>query len=121
MNLRIVSDGEEALDYLYHRGAYGDSPSAPAPDLILLDLNLPKLDGRGVLMAIRSDASLRSLPVVVLTTSDQEVDIVRSYNLGCNSFITKPVDPAAFVAVAGEISSYWFDLVRLPRASNVGV
>lgn len=114
VDLRIASDGEEALDYLYRRGAYGDPGSAPFPDLVLLDLNMPKLDGRAVLDTIKSDAKLRSLPVIILTTSQYEVDILRSYHLGCNSFITKPVTADGFIGAIRELRSYWFELVTFP-------
>ena len=120
-DLRIVSDGEEALDYLHRRGAYADSDDAPLPDLILLDLNMPKLDGKDVLRAVKSHVTLRSLPVVVLTTSQQEADVFRSYDLGCNSFISKPVVADAFVDVIRELGSYWFELVTLPRYEKAGV
>lgn len=112
--LYIVSDGEEAMDFLLRRGRYANAAAAPRPDLLLLDLNMPKLDGRQVLERIRKDAGLRRLPVVVLTTSKQEEDIIRSYDLGCNSFITKPVDIVAFMRTVKELGSYWFELVTLP-------
>jgi CheY-like chemotaxis protein len=118
--LRIVSDGEEALDYLWRRGRYADAHDAPCPDLVLLDLNMPKLDGREVLKRLKADARLRQIPVVVLTTSRQELDILRSYDLGCNSFITKPVDVDAFIAALRELGSYWFELVTLPEHAPVG-
>ena len=89
--LRIVEDGEEALAYLFRRGKYQAPAISPKPDLLLLDLNLPRVDGYQVLEEIRADLKLRSMPVLVLTTSGQEKDIIRSYELGCNSFITKPV------------------------------
>ena len=90
-DLRVVEDGEEALAYLYRRGKYKDPATSPRPDLLLLDLNLPRVDGREVLERVRADSKLRRMAVVVLTTSRQEEDILRSYELGCNSFITKPV------------------------------
>jgi CheY-like chemotaxis protein len=114
-DLRVVGDGEDALDYLLQRGAYADPDDCPFPDLMLLDLNMPKLDGRGVLRAVKSDERLRHLPVVVLTTSQQETDIVRSYGLGCNSFITKPVDGNRFVEVIRALGTYWFELATLPQ------
>jgi len=89
--LRIVEDGEEALAYLFRRGKYKDPATSPKPDLLLLDLNLPRVDGREVLEQIRADSKLRRMAVVVLTTSRQEEDILRSYELGCNSFITKSI------------------------------
>jgi CheY-like chemotaxis protein len=112
--LHIVSDGEEAMDFLLHRGDYADRTRAPRPDLMLLDLNMPKLDGRQVLQQVRQDARLRRLPIVVLTTSKQEEDIIRSYDLGCNSFITKPVDLTEFMRTVKGLGSYWFELVTLP-------
>ena len=112
--LYIVSDGEEAMDFLLRRGNYENAADAPRPDLMLLDLNMPKLDGRQVLHQIRSHASLRRLPVVVLTTSKQEEDIIRSYDLGCNSFITKPVEVDSFMRTVRGLGSYWFELVTLP-------
>lgn len=116
-DLRIVSDGEEALDYLHRRGKYADADSSPRPDLILLDLNLPKLDGRKVLEQINADPSLRRITVIVLTTSKQEEDILRSYDLGCRSFITKPVELDEFMKVVRHLESYWFQIVRLPPNS----
>jgi CheY-like chemotaxis protein len=113
-DLRIVSDGEEAMEYLHQEDRYLDSGGAPRPDLVLLDLNMPLLDGRGVLKRMRASETLKSIPVVILTTSKQEEDIVRSYKLGCNSFITKPVEMSAFVEVVKELGSYWFELVTLP-------
>jgi len=120
--LYVVSDGEEAMDFLLRRGDYDKPAAAPRPDLLLLDLNMPKLDGRQVLQQIRKDEGLRSLPVVVLTTSKQEEDIIRSYELGCNSFITKPVGVEAFMRTVRELGSYWLELVTLPtprEMSNV--
>ena len=119
--LYVVSDGEEAMDFLLRRGDYANPAAAPRPDLLLLDLNMPKLDGRQVLQQIRGDEGLRSLPVVVLTTSEEEGDIIRSYELGCNSYITKP-DIGAFMRTVRELVSYWFELVTLPsqrEMSNV--
>ena len=90
-DLRFVEDGEQLLDYLHHRGRYTDATAAPRPGLILLDLNMPRMDGREALAAIKSDPMLRRIPVVVLTTSKAEEDVLRTYDLGVNSFITKPV------------------------------
>lgn len=112
-----VNDGEEALDYLYHRGAYASPGVAPRPDMILLDLNMPKLDGRAVLDTIKQDPKLRSIPVVVLTTSSQEEDIARSYELGVNSYITKPVRMEGFLEAIKALEHYWFNLVVLPGNS----
>ena len=112
--LRIVEDGEEALAYLFRRGKYKDPATSPKPDLLLLDLNLPRVDGREVLERIRGDSKLRRMAVVVLTTSQQEEDILRSYELGCNSFITKPVDINQFIQVIQALERYWFQIVVLP-------
>jgi CheY-like chemotaxis protein len=112
--LRIVEDGEEALAYLFRRGKYEDPTTSPRPDLLLLDLNLPRVDGREVLEQIRADSKLRRMAVVVLTTSRQEEDILRSYELGCNSFIPKPVDLNQFMQVIQALEKYWFQIVVLP-------
>ncbi len=112
--LMSVENGEEALDYLYHRGSFKDINEYPSPDLILLDLNLPIMDGRSVLRKIKGDPNLRLIPVVVLTTSRQEEDILRSYDLGVNSYISKPVDFDKFTKMVTEMGNYWFELVVLP-------
>ena len=111
--LNVVGDGEELLDYLYHRGKYSES-NAPRPGLILLDLNMPRLDGREALARIKSDPSLRRIPVVVLTTSKAEEDVLRSYDLGANSYITKPVTFDSLVNVVRNLAEYWFGIVVLP-------
>lgn len=113
-DLHVVSDGEEALDYLFRRGPFSN---AVMPDLILLDLNMPNLDGREVLRTIRADQRLGHIPVVVLTTSKYEADILRSYELGCNSFITKPVRVDEFVETIQKLGRYWLELVTLPTVS----
>ena len=113
-DLRIVSDGEEALDYLFQRGAYEAVESAPRPNLILLDLNMPKVGGQEVLTEIKQHPELNRIPVVILTTSEQEADILRSYNLGCNSYIQKPVDIDRFIECIRQLRTYWFELVVLP-------
>ncbi|MEV0124330.1 response regulator [Streptomyces sp. NPDC050703] len=110
--LHVVRDGEEALDFLYRRGEHTD---APRPDLILLDLNLPKYDGRQVLEQIKSDAELTDIPVVVLTTSAAEEDILRSYKLHANAYVTKPVDLDQFIAAVRQIDDFFVQVVRLPR------
>ncbi|CAM5285015.1 MULTISPECIES: response regulator [Streptomyces] len=112
--LHVVRDGEEALDFLYRRGAY---PEAPRPDLILLDLNLPKYDGRQVLAQIKADAELALIPVVVLTTSSAEEDILRSYKLHANAYVTKPVDLDQFIAAVKQIDDFFVTVVRLPGRS----
>ena len=118
--LHIAVDGEDALDYLCQQGDYAAEGVAPRPDLVLLDLNMPKVDGREVLKLMRADASLRTMPVVVMTTSDQEADILRSYDLGCSSYITKPVDLVEFAEVIRELGQYGFNLVTLPRKRPIG-
>lgn len=102
------------MDYLYRRGKYVRESDSPRPGLILLDLNMPKKDGREALTLIKSDPNLRQIPVVVLTTSKAEEDIYRSYDLGANSFITKPVTFASLVDVIKTIGKYWFEIVELP-------
>lgn len=113
-DLRFVCDGEELMDYLFHRGQYRDPSTCPRPGLILLDLNMPKKDGREALKEIKSSPELRGIPVVVLTTSKAEEDIYRTYNLGVNSFITKPVQFNALVDITRELGRYWFEIVELP-------
>jgi len=109
-----VNDGEELLDYLYVRGKFYDPSLCPKPDLILLDLNMPKKDGREALAEIKSDFMLKTLPIVVLTTSNSEVDVIRSYNLGANSYITKPMSYGDLIKVVGIMGKYWFQTVKLP-------
>lgn len=115
VDLRIVSDGEEALDYLFHRGQYFDEQSAPRPDLIFLDLNMPKRNGREVLEELKNSPNLCRIPVVVLTTSQQEADIIATYDLGCNSYVQKPVDLDRFIEVVRKLGNYWFEIVTLPH------
>ena len=110
-SLNVVEDGEAALDYLYQRGKYS---TAERPDLVLLDLNLPKKDGREVLAIIKSDDKLKSIPVVILTTSSSEADILRSYKLQANCYVTKPVDFARFTEIIRTISDFWLTAVSLP-------
>ena len=113
-DLRCVEDGQQLLDYLRREGAFGNGADAPRPGLILLDLNMPKLDGREALQAIKADPRLRSIPVVVLTTSKSEEDVFRTYDLGVNSFITKPVSFEGLVEVVRILGHYWFVIVELP-------
>ena len=113
-DLRFVEDGEELLDYLYHRGKYAEPASAPRPGLILLDLNLPKKDGREALEAIKQDPDLRRIPVIILTTSNAQEDVLRTYTLGASSYIRKPVNMTALVDIISTLGHYWFDLVELP-------
>jgi CheY-like chemotaxis protein len=116
--LSIVENGEELMDYLYSRNKYRDRQPADLPGLILLDLNMPKMDGREALREIKSDARLRRIPIVVLTTSKAEEDILRTYDLGVNSFITKPVSFASLVEIMKILSRYWFEIVELPCESR---
>lgn len=118
-DLRFVEDGEELMDYLRHNGKYSDRQNFPRPGLILLDLNMPKKDGREALAEIRSDPNLRQIPVVVLTTSKAEEDIYRTYDLGVNSFITKPVSFEGLVEVMRGLGKYWFEIVKLPTEDRV--
>jgi CheY-like chemotaxis protein len=110
-NLHVVQDGEEALQFLRREGPYAD---APRPGLILLDLNLPKRDGREVLAELKADAELRVIPVVVLTTSEAEEDIVRSYSLHANAYVSKPVDFDRFIDVIRQIDDFFVTVVKLP-------
>jgi chemotaxis family two-component system response regulator Rcp1 len=110
-SLRIVKDGVEAMDFLHKKGEFAD---VPRPDLIFLDLNLPKKDGREVLAELKSDNDLKSIPVVVMTMSQSEEDILRAYNLHANCFVTKPIDLDQFVKVVESIEDFWFSLVKLP-------
>lgn len=110
-NMYVVRDGEQALQFLYRRGAYADMPR---PDLILLDLNLPRIDGRQVLAHIKSDPELSVVPVVILTSSAAEEDLLRSYRLHANAYITKPVDFPQFAEVIRKIDSFFLRVVRLP-------
>lgn len=118
-DLRFVSDGEELMDYLKRRGQYADPQSSPRPGLILLDLNMPRKNGREALAEIKADPQLRAIPVVVLTTSKAEEDIYRSYELGVNSFIAKPVTFGGMVQVMRALGSYWFEIVALPAHPDV--
>ncbi len=112
-DLRFVEDGEELMDYLNHRGRYLDIAESPRPGLILLDLNMPKKDGREALQEIKTDPQLRGIPVVILTGSNAEQDIVQTYDLGANSFIVKPVSFEGLVEVMKTIGRYWFEIVEI--------
>ncbi len=114
INLHVASDGAEAMAFLSRQGSY---TNAPRPDLILLDLNLPKKDGREVLEEIKESVTLKSIPVVILTTSASEADILRSYRLHANCYITKPVNLDGFLEVVKSIDSFWLSIVKLPRES----
>jgi CheY-like chemotaxis protein len=113
-DLRTVSDGEELMDYLLRRGKYEDPARSPRPGIILLDLNMPKKDGREALAEIKAHEALRTIPVIVLTTSKAEEDILRSYELGVSSFVCKPVTFEAMVEKIATLGRYWFEIVELP-------
>lgn len=113
-DLRFVGDGEELLDYLHGRGRYAEPESAPPPDLIFLDLNMPRKSGAEALGEIKTDPRLKRIPVVVLTTSKRDADVARSYDLGANSFITKPATFPELVAALRVVGTYWLGTVRLP-------
>ncbi len=112
INVNVVEDGVKAMSYLRQEEPY---PNAVRPDLILLDLNLPRKDGREVLQEIKSDPNLKRIPVIILTTSDADEDILRSYNLGANSFVTKPVGLSQFAQIVKSIENFWFAVVKLPH------
>lgn len=115
-HLEVVRDGEVLMDFLHARNEYADRPTADLPGLILLDLNMPRKDGREVLKEIKGDPRFRSIPVVILTTSQAEEDIFRSYDLGVNSFISKPVSFDGLVEVMRTLGRYWFEIVQLPQS-----
>jgi CheY-like chemotaxis protein len=117
--LRFVENGEELLDYLLHRGKYSEPVTAPRPGLILLDLNMPRMDGREALREIKAMPDLRRIPVVILTTSKADTDIGSLYELGANSFISKPVQFDALVRVMRILGQYWFATVELPAAKSL--
>ena len=112
--IRFVEHGEELIEYLKRIGRYAPPAEAPRPGLILLDLNMPRKDGRAVLKEIKSDPDLRTIPVVVLTTSKADEDVYRSYDLGVNSYIVKPVTFEALVDILQTLEKYWFEIVELP-------
>lgn len=109
--IHVAADGEVAMDFLHRRGRFAD---APRPDIILLDLNLPKKNGIEVLQEIKADPALQSIPVVVLSTSAADADILKTYNLHANCYITKPVDLDQFIAIIGAVETFWLSVVRLP-------
>jgi CheY-like chemotaxis protein len=115
--LKVVRDGEEALDYLYRRGKFQDPDASPRPGMILLDLNLPKVGGLEVLQQIKKDDSLKAIPVIVLTVSQREQDIVRSYDLGVNTYIQKPVEFDNFMRVINTVHEYWVLVATLPPST----
>lgn len=112
--IHFVDDGVELLDYLLRRGTYEDPKLSPKPGLILLDLNMPRMDGREALEQIKSHPELCNIPVIILTTSHAEEDILRSYDLGVNCFITKPVTFRDFIEVTKSLGQYWFEIVQIP-------
>ncbi|WNG32661.1 response regulator [Archangium minus] len=118
--LDVVEDGVEALDYLFARGAHAHRASVPLPSLVLLDLKLPRLNGHEVLRQIRADVRTRFLPVVILTSSDEEKDLVESYSHGCNSYVRKPVSYTEFVEAARQLGLYWLALNRAPESGVHG-
>ena len=113
--LHVASDGVEALDFLHQRGEFAD---APRPDLILLDLNLPRKNGEEVLAEIRDDPDLECIPVIILTSSEAEEDIVKSYKMRANAYLTKPVDPQSFIDTVRTFEQFWFSIVRLPSIED---
>jgi CheY-like chemotaxis protein len=112
--VHFVEDGEELMDYLRNRGKYADKTKYPSPGLILLDLNMPRKDGREAVKEIKADPKLRIIPIVVLTTSKAEEDIIKTYDLGVSSFITKPVTFSSMVEIMKTLGKYWFEIVELP-------
>ena len=117
IRLHVAADGVEAMAFLRREGKHRD---APRPDLILLDLNLPKMDGREVLAHIKEDAHLKTIPTVILTTSDAEVDIIRSYQLQANCYLTKPVQLDAFESLVKNVNDFWLTKVKLPQQEQIG-
>jgi CheY-like chemotaxis protein len=115
-DIRFVENGEELLQYLRYEGAYTDASKAPRPGIILLDLNMPKKDGREALQEIKNDPELRRIPVIIMTTSKADQDILKSYDLGANSYVTKPVTFDELVEVVRGFGRYWFEIVELPEA-----
>jgi CheY-like chemotaxis protein len=113
--LHVATDGVAALEFLHQRGEYAD---APHPDIVLLDLNLPRKDGDEVLEEIRADPDLKQLPVIILTSSAAEEDVVRSYELNANAYLTKPVNPAEFMEVVRSFQEFWLSVVRLPPSDD---
>ncbi len=114
-DLRFVADGEDLMDYLYRRGKFAEPDSAPRPGLILLDLNMPRKDGREALKEIKSNRDFRHIPIIILTTSHEQDDIIRSYRVGANSFVTKPVSFEDLLNLVENLGRYWLEIVELPR------
>jgi two-component system, response regulator len=114
-DIRFVENGEELLQYLRHQGKFVDASVAPRPGIILLDLNMPKMDGREALKILKTDPNLRRIPVIIMTTSKADQDILKSYDLGANSYVTKPVTFDELVEVVRGFGRYWFEIVELPE------
>jgi len=119
-DLRFVENGVELMDYLHRRGKFADPASSPRPGLILLDLNMPKKDGREALQEIKADPKLRNIRIVIMTTSKAEEDILRTYDLGASSYVTKPVTFSALVDVIQTLGKYWLEIVELPTEDEMG-
>jgi len=117
-DIQFVENGEELMDYLHRKGKYSDPAKSPRPGLILLDLNMPKKDGRECLKEIKQNQQIKDIPVIVLTTSKAEEDVYRTYNLGVNSFITKPVTFEALLSITRDLGRYWFEIVELPKSAE---
>lgn len=117
-DLRFVEDGEELMDYLYRRGRYADPATSPRPSILLLDLNMPRKDGREALREIKNDPAFRGIRVIIMTTSKAEEDIVRTYDLTATSYITKPVTFEGLVEVVAALGRYWLEIVELPPNGN---
>jgi CheY-like chemotaxis protein len=116
--IRRCETGDEAADYLFRRGAFSDPALAPSPGIILLDLNLPGLDGRDVLRQVKADPSLRRIPVIILTTSNAEKDVEQCYDDGANSYVQKPVDIHGFVLAITRLKDFWFEIAILPKEAE---
>ena len=119
VNLQIANDGVEAMEYLRGSGKYADRVAYPIPDLVLLDINMPRMDGKQVLKEVKTDDVLKVIPVIMLTTSDQEKDIIDSYNLGVNAYISKPVRINDFMDVVYKLEDFWFSLNRVPPKNHL--
>jgi two-component system response regulator len=119
VNLQIANDGVEAMEYLRGMEKYADRLAYPIPDLVLLDINMPRMDGKQVLKEIKTDSVLKVIPVIMLTTSDQEKDIIDSYNLGVNAYISKPVRINDFMDVVYKLEDFWFSLNRIPPINHL--
>lgn len=119
-NIYVVTDGQEALDFVYNKGKYQDKDKFPRPDLILLDIKMPKIDGFGVLERLKKDPLYCMIPIVILTSSENEKDIARSYNNGASSYITKPVDYESFVKAVDGFNFYWHIINKLPNGKERG-